>query len=155
MTLYSANMQYILWCRLPSNVILQANHKRRVGFTTPEEEWRHDCLAFARLKDLSRVEEMKAFYFDARSDGEGEGCVTVAAVGAHYRRNVASQEECLLHIVKVPCLLRGCFLDWITYADLGVESDTLNARKRTCQLSVHIMDCGDARNLTNPSWARE
>ena len=71
------------------------------GFTTPEEEWRHDCLAFARLKDLSHVEEMRAFYFDERSDGGGEGCVTVAAVGAHYKRNVASQEECLLHIVKV------------------------------------------------------
>jgi hypothetical protein len=72
------------------------------GFTTPEEEWRHDCLAFARLKDLSHVEEMRAFYLDPRSDGGAgeEGCATVVAVAAHYKRNVASQEECLLHIVK-------------------------------------------------------
>ncbi len=82
--------------------VLGRYSQRHAGFTTPEEEWRHDCLAFARLKDLSHVEEMRAFYLDPRSDSDtGEGCATVVAVAAHYKRNVASQEECLLHIVKV------------------------------------------------------
>lgn len=33
------------------------------AFTNPEEEWRHDCLAFAEVKNLQHVEEMRAFYF--------------------------------------------------------------------------------------------
>ena len=31
-------------------------------FASPEEEWRHDCLAFARVKNLQVVEDMHAFY---------------------------------------------------------------------------------------------
>ncbi len=31
-------------------------------FASPEEEWRFDCLAFAKVKSLQHVEEMRAFY---------------------------------------------------------------------------------------------
>lgn len=39
---------------------------------------------------------------DPGSDGgEGDGQAIVVGVAAHYKKNVASQEELLLHIVKV------------------------------------------------------
>lgn len=44
---------------------------------------------------------------------EDDAEVTVVGVGAHYRRNVAAQEELLLHVVKVECLIskpRGIIL---------------------------------------------
>jgi hypothetical protein len=53
---------------------------------------------------------MKAFYVDERSDsvGKGQDCLTVVGVAAHYKQNVASQEEVLLHIVKVGRVFLVC-----------------------------------------------
>ena len=54
---------------------------------------------------------MWCFWQEPGSAGQDEHAqATVVGVAAHYKRNVAAQEELLLHVVKVgtTCLQRHC-----------------------------------------------
>ncbi|CAL8472260.1 g11802 [Coccomyxa elongata] len=77
----------------------QAQAKPREAPGTLEAKWRQDCLAFARVKKLDHVADMRIFYVDVDAR-DRDGDRVVVAVGAHYRSAAVTREDLLLHIVK-------------------------------------------------------
>ncbi|KAK9905492.1 hypothetical protein WJX75_000893 [Coccomyxa subellipsoidea] len=79
--------------------LTQAQAKPREPPGTLEAKWRQDCLAFARVKKLEHVADMRIFYVDADAQ-DRDGDPVVVAVGAHYRSAAVTREDLLLHVVK-------------------------------------------------------
>ncbi|CAL5220902.1 g2996 [Coccomyxa viridis] len=76
-----------------------ARAQNRAPSGSLEEQWRQECLAFARVRKLKHAADMRIFYVDPDAR-DRDGDPVVVAIGAHYRSQALTKEDLLLHVVN-------------------------------------------------------